>query len=97
VGCRLSSSQIPHREVTAEITGCSAQGGNTYACGLQVTLGAPLAVNTVFHVGIRYLGSGGGFANPSGDDRPQVTAIQGCQTPPLPSPYLADGNGSCTR
>jgi hypothetical protein len=94
----LSSSQIPHREVTAEITGCSAQGGNAYACALQVTLGTPLAVNTVFHVGIRYLGSGGGgFANPSGGDRPQVTAIQGCQAPPLPSPYLVDGNGSYTR
>jgi hypothetical protein len=94
----LSSSQIPHREVSAEITGCLAQGGNAYACALQVTLGAPLTVDTVFHVGIRYLGSGGGgFANPSGGDRPQVTAIQGCQTPPLPSPYLADGNGSYTR
>ena len=93
----LSSSQVPHREVSAEITGCSAQGGNAYACALQVTLGAPLAVSKVFSVGIRYLGSGGGgFANPSGSDRPQVTAI-GCQVPPLPSPYLADGNGSYTR
>ncbi len=90
----LSSSQIPHREVDAEITGCSAQGDNAYACALQVTLGAPLAVNTVFSVGFA---SSGGFANPSGDDRPQVTASQGCQAPPLPSPYLADGNGSYTR
>ena len=55
-------------------------------------LGAPLAVNTVFSVGI----GGGGFANPSGGDRPQVTAIHNCQVPPLPSPYLA-GNGSYTR
>ena len=94
----LSSSQIAHREVSAEITGCSAQGGNDYACALQVTLGAPLAVNTVFSVGIQYLGSGnGGFANPTGGDKPQVTAFQGCQVPPLPSPYLADGNGSYTR
>ncbi len=89
----LSSSQIPTGKVTAEITGCSAQGGNAYACALQVTLGAPLAVNTVFSVGI----GGGGFANPSGGDRPQVTASQDCQGPPLPSPYLAAGNGSYTR
>jgi hypothetical protein len=26
-----------------------------------------------------------------------VTAFQGCQGPPLPSPYLAAGNGSYTR
>ena len=89
----LSSSQIPTQKVTAEITGCSAQSGNAYACALQVTLGAPLAVNRVFSVGI----GGGGFANPSGGDRPQVTASQGCQAPPLPSPYLAAGNGSYTR
>jgi hypothetical protein len=89
----LSSSQIPTQKVTAEITGCSAQGGNAYACALQVTLGAPLAVNTVFSVGI----GGGGFANPSGGDRPQVTAIHNCQVPPLPSPYLAAGNSSYTR
>ena len=89
----LSSSQIPTGKVTAEITGCSAQGGNAYACALQVTLGAPLAVNKVFSVGI----GGGGFANPTGGDRPQVTAGQGCQGPPLPSPYLAAGNGSYTR
>jgi hypothetical protein len=78
--------------VSAEITGCLAQAGNAYACALQVTLGEPLAVNTVFSVGI----GGGGFANPSGGDRPQVTASQGCQVPPLPSPYLAAGNGSYT-
>jgi hypothetical protein len=90
----LSSSQIPTGgTVAAEITRCSAQGGNAYACALQVTLGAPLAVNTVFSVGI----GGGGFANPSGGDRPQVTASPGCQAPPLPSPYLAAGNGSYTR
>ena len=89
----LSSSQIPTQKVTAEITGCSAQGGNAYACALQVTLGAPLAVNTVFSVGI----GGGGFANPSGGDHPQVTAIHNCQVPPLPSPYLAAGNGSYNR
>jgi hypothetical protein len=89
----LSSSQIPTRKVTAEITGCSAQGGNAYACALQVTLGGPLAVNKVFSVGI----GGGGFANPSGGGSPQVTASPGCQHPPNPSPYLADGNGSYTR
>ena len=89
----LSSSQIPTQKVTAVITGCSAQGASAYACALQVTLGAPLAVNTVFSVGI----GGGGFANPSGGDRPQVTSFQGCQVPPLPSPYLADGNGNYTR
>ena len=90
----LSSSQIPTGgTVTAEITGCSTQGGNTYDCALQVTLGPPLGVNTVFSVGI----GGGGFANPSGGDKPQVTAIQDCQVPPLPSTYLADGNGGYTR
>ena len=89
----LSSRQIPTQKVTAGITGCSAQGGSAYACALQVTLGVPLVVNTVFSVGI----AGGGFADPSGADRPQVTAFQGCQGPPLPSPYLAAGNGSYTR
>ena len=89
----LSSSQIPTGKVTAEITGCSAQSSNAYACALQVTLGAPLAVNTVFSVGI----GGDGFANPNGGDRPQVTASQDCQAPPLPSPYLATGNGSYMR
>ena len=77
--------------MTAEITGCSAQGGNAYACALQVTLGPPLAVNTVFSVDI----GGGGF-NPSGGDSPQVTASPGCHHPPNPSPYLAE-NGSYTR
>jgi hypothetical protein len=94
----LSNSQIPHRNVDAKITGCSAQGDNAYACALQVTLGEPLEVNTVFSVGIRYLGNGsGGFANPSGEDRPQVTVIQGCQVPPIPSPYLEIGNNGYTR
>jgi hypothetical protein len=88
----LSSSQIPTRKVSAEITGCSAQGGNAYACALQVTLGAPLAVNTVFSVRI----GGGGFANPSGGDSPKVTAFRNCQVKPIPSPYLAAGNGSYT-
>jgi hypothetical protein len=88
----LSSSQIPTSKVSAEITGCSAQGSNAYACTLHVTLGAPLAVNTVFSVGI----GGGGFANPSGGDRPQVTASLGCQGPPLPSPYYP-GNGGYNR
>jgi hypothetical protein len=79
----LSSSQIPTQKVTAEITGCSAQGGNAYACALQVTLGAPLAVNTVFSVGI----GGGGFANPSGGDHPQVTAstTARCRRSPRPT------------
>jgi hypothetical protein len=89
----LSSSQIPHREVDAEITGCSKQGGNAFTCALQVTLGAPLAVNTVFSVDIE---DGVGF-NPSGGDRPQVTASPSCQYPPNPSPYLVDGKGNYTR
>jgi hypothetical protein len=92
----LSSSQIPTRKVNAEITGCSAQGGNAYACALQVTLGAPLPVNTVFSVGI-LSGSAGVFANPSGVARPGVTAFPGCQVAPIPSPYLAAGDGSYTR
>jgi hypothetical protein len=82
----------PVGTVSAKITDCSAQGADAYACALQVTLGGSLAVNTVFSVGIS-----SGFANPSGGDRPQVTASQGCQGPPLPSPYLAAGNGSYTR
>jgi hypothetical protein len=77
--------------VTAEIEGCSPQGGNVYDCALQVTL-PPLAVNTVFSVGI----GGAGFANPSGGDRPQVTAVQGCQVAPLASPYYP-GNGDYNR
>ena len=90
----LSSSQIPTQKVSAKITGCSAQGGNAYACALQVTLGGPLAVNTVFHVGI----GGGGFANPSGGDRPQVPSFARCQVAPLPSPYYPDpGNGGYDR
>jgi len=84
--------------VSAEITGCSTQGGNAYTCALQLTLGAPLAVNTVFSVFIQYLGSGsGGFANPSDSDRPQVTGFPGCQEAPIPSPYLAVGNDSYAR
>jgi hypothetical protein len=82
----------PAGRVTAQITSCSAQGANVYACALQVTLGGPLAVNTVFSVGI----GGGTFANPSGGDRPQVTATHGCTVPPLPSPYLAE-NATYTR
>jgi hypothetical protein len=94
----LSSGQIRTLKLFAEITGCSAQRDKPYACALQVTLGAPLAVNTVFSVSIQYVGTdGGGFANPSDGDRPQVTVIQGCQVPPLPSPYLKDGNGRYTR
>ncbi len=94
----LSSSQIRTLKLFAEITGCSAQRDKPYACALQVTLGAPLAVDTVLSVGIRHVGTDGdGFANPSDGDRPQVTAIQGCQVPPLPSPYLKDGNGRYTR
>jgi hypothetical protein len=89
----LSSSQIPTGgTVSAEISGCSKQGDKAYACALQVTLGPPLAVNTVFLVNI----GGGGFANPSGGASPQVTASPGCQHPPNPSPYLAE-NGSYTR
>jgi hypothetical protein len=77
--------------VTAEIEGCSPQGGNVYDCALQVTL-PPLAVNQVFSVGI----GGAGFANPNGGARPQVTGVQGCQTAPLPSPYYP-GNGGYSR
>ena len=77
--------------VTAEIEGCSPQGGNVYDCALQVTL-PPLAVNQVFSVGI----GGAGFANPNGGARPQVTGVQGCQTAPLPSPYYP-GNGGYNR
>jgi hypothetical protein len=53
-----------------------------------VTLPA-LAVDTVFSVDI----GGGGFANPSGGDRPQVTAFDGCQVAPLPSPYYPGDDG----
>jgi hypothetical protein len=48
----------------------------------------PLPINTVFSVDI----GGGTFANPGGADRPQVTASQGCDVPPLPAPYLATGD-----
>ena len=89
----LSSSQIPTKKVDPEITGCSAQGGNAYTCTLQVTLGAPLAVNTVFTVGIQYLGIGSGGFNPSGGDRPHVTAFPGCHVAPLPSPYYPGNDG----
>ena len=57
-----------------------------------MTLGAPLAINTVFSVGI----GGGGFANPSGADKPQVTYSSGCQNKPNPSPYYP-GNGGYNR
>ena len=39
----------------------------------------------------------GGFANPSGGDRPQVAYSAGCQVPPLPSTYLANGNAGYNR
>ncbi len=78
----------PAGKVTAEITGCSAQGSNAYACALQVRLGPALPVYTVFSVDI----GGGTFATPSGGDRPEVTASPGCAYPPLPSPYLATGD-----
>jgi hypothetical protein len=78
----------PAGRVTAQITGCSAQGADGYACALQVRLGPALPVDTVLSVDI----GGGAFANPSGADRPQVTASQGCDVPPLPSPYLAAGD-----
>jgi hypothetical protein len=77
----------PAGQVSAKITGCLAQGGDVYACALQVRLGMPPAVNTVFSVDI----GSGAFANPSDGDRPQVTASQGCDVPPLPSPYLTTG------
>jgi hypothetical protein len=77
--------------VTAEIEGCSRQGGNAYDCTLQVTL-PPLAVNQVFSVGI----GGAGFANPSGGDRPRVRTFHGCEVAPLPSPYYP-GNGGYNR
>ena len=74
--------------VSAEIAGCSPRAGNNaWGCTLDVTL-PPLPVDTVFSVGI----GGGGFTNPSGGDRPQVIAFQGCQVAPLASPYYP-GNG----
>jgi hypothetical protein len=78
----------PAGQVTAQLTGCSAQGGDVYACALQVRLGPALPVNTVFSVDI----GGGAFANPSGGDRPDVTSSPGCEVPPLASPYLATGD-----
>jgi hypothetical protein len=81
----LSSSEIPHQgAVTAEITGCSAQGG-AYACALQVTLGVPLAGERIFFVSV----SGGGL-DPADL---QVTAFQGCQEPPLLQLPWSDGFG----
>jgi len=74
--------------VNAKIAGCSPRAGNNaWGCTLDVTL-PPLAVDTVFSVRI----GGGGFTNPSGGDRPQAIAFQGCQVAPLPSPYYP-GNG----
>ncbi len=67
--------------------------GSNYGCLLRVLLSGPLAVNTVFSVGI----DGGGFANPSGGDRPQVAYFRNCQNQPLPSPYLADGHAGYNR
>ena len=58
-----------------------------------MTLGEPLAVDTVFSVNI----GGSEFANPSDGDRPQVTAYYGCPKAPLPSPYLAGKNGNYAR
>ncbi len=78
----------PAGKVTAQITDCSAQGANDYTCALQVRLGAALPVDTVVSVDV----GGGTFANPSGADRPEVTSSQGCDVPPLPSPYLATGD-----
>jgi hypothetical protein len=74
--------------VTAQIAGCSAQETNMYACALQVRLGPALPVDTVFSVDI----GGAEFSNPGGGDHPEVTASQGCASPPLPSPYLATGD-----
>ncbi len=51
-------------------------------------LGAALPVDTVLSVDV----GGGAFAKPSGADRPEVTTSQGCDVPPLPSPYLATGD-----
>jgi hypothetical protein len=75
-------------KVTAQITGCSAQGADVYACALQMRLGPTLPVNTVFSVDI----GGAQFSNPGGEDQPAVTSSQGCAYPPLPSPYLATGD-----
>ena len=63
-----------------------------YACTLRVTLGAALPADAVLGVAI-----GLGFANPSGADRPVVTAAPGCANLPLPSPYLGDGTGRYPR
>jgi hypothetical protein len=54
----------PAGRVTAQITGCSAQRGDVYACALQVRLGPVLSVNTVFSVDI----GGAEFSNPSGGE-----------------------------
>jgi hypothetical protein len=78
----------PADEVTAQITGCSAQEADVYACALQVRLGPALPVHTVFSVDI----GGASFANPGGRDRPEVTSSQGCDNRPNPSPYLASGD-----
>jgi hypothetical protein len=79
--------------VSANSLFCTAHGGNAYGCLLQVNLYAPLAINTVFSVGI----GGGEFANPSGGDHPQVAYFKGCHGAPLPSPYLAAGKGGYNR
>jgi hypothetical protein len=74
--------------VSAQITSCTVQGGGVYGCTLQVTLNAPLIINTVLSVGI----SGATYSNPSGIDMPAVVSSPGCVNPPLPSPYLLVGN-----
>jgi hypothetical protein len=86
----VSAQYVP---VRADSIGCAGVGGNAYGCLLQLRLSGPLAVNTVFSVGI----DGGGFANPSGGDSPQVAYFVGCQVAPLPSPYLANGNAGYNR
>ncbi len=78
----------PAGKLTADITGCSAQGASEYACALRVTLGPALLVDAVLSVDI----GGSAFSNPSGADSPEVTTSQGCDVPPLPSPYLATGD-----
>jgi hypothetical protein len=83
----------PAGEVTARITDCSAQDGYLYACALHVRLGPALPVHTVFAVDI----GGATFSNPSGANRPQVIAFEGCAHRPNPSPYLASEPGRYVR
>jgi len=79
-------------DVIAKIAGCSTRGNEAWGCALEVKLGQPLAVDTVFSVDI----GGGGFTNPTRRDRPEVITFEGCQVAPIASPYYP-GNGGYNR